>query len=142
MLRRVGVGLLAVSLGCATAPPMGTVDARGACHDSSGRYATASTCSSSGLSEEGAIVLGVVGGAALVGLVVWLVSRSSRPAPTGGAVAPPSTSDRELRGPADEAEEEARLRGGTITRRCLDANGNPVTVHSTCEAAGLRHEVR
>ena len=63
--------VLALCAGCATTPPMGMVDARGACHGSDGRYATASTCRGSGLSEEGAIVLGVLGGAALVLVRNW-----------------------------------------------------------------------
>lgn len=109
---------------------MGMVDARGACHGSDGRYATASTCSGSGLTEEGAIVLGVLGGAALVGLVVWLVARPSRPTLPGTASAAnsepyqgPLPPDQRARTAQDEAFNEARAMGRTPARRCMDNNG-------------------
>lgn len=117
---------------------MGTIDARGACHDSSGRYATASTCAG-GLSEEGAIALAALGGAALVGLVVWLAARpSGAPSAPAGAPAEPIGRDRERLGPRAEADEEARLRGAPVVRRCRDNNGNAVVIRGLCASRGLR----
>jgi hypothetical protein len=120
---------------------MGTIDARGACHDSGGRYATASTCAG-GLSEESAIALAALGGAALVGLVVWLAARPSRdPAPGGVMSSPPEhalSPDRNRLGPRAEAEEEARAMGRLPLRRCVDSNGNPVVIRGLCSARGMR----
>lgn len=124
---------------------MGTIDARGACHDSSGRYATASTCRG-GLSEEGAIALGVLGAAALAGLVVWLVARPSRSAPPGASTAAsgepytgPLPPDRRARSAQDEALDEARAMGQTPTRRCMDNNGNVQVVRGLCSEHRLRN---
>lgn len=117
---------------------MGTIDARGACHGADGRYATAPTCSG-GLSEDGAILLGVLGGAAVVGLVVWLATRSSgAPSTLAGAPAEPIGRDRERLGPRAEADEEARLRGAPVVRRCQDGNGNAVVIQGLCASRGLR----
>lgn len=118
---------------------MGTIDARGACHGADGRYATASTCRGSGLSEDGAVLLGVLGGAAIVGLVVWLATRSSgAPSTPAGAPAEPIGRDRERLGPRAEADEEARLRGAPVVRRCQDGNGNAVVIRGLCASRGLR----
>lgn len=123
---------------------MGMVDARGACHGSDGRYATASTCRGSGLSEEGAIVLGVLGGAALVGLIVWLAARPSRPPPgaataaSGGPYAGPLPPDRRARSAQDEAFDEARAMGQRPTRSCMDNNGAVHVVRGLCSEHRMR----
>lgn len=119
---------------------MGMLDARGACHGTDGRYATAATCRGSGLSEEGAIVLGVIGGAALVGLVAWLAARATARAPGGAAAAlAPMQPDRLARTPQAEAADEARSMGQEPLRRCMDTNGTVVVVRALCSERGLRN---